>query len=84
MQPMTVTEIASAVKGSWWNPSEQVPRGERRFHGQPEDRSRRLFLPWVGEKFDGHQFIDGPWTPAPLGAGARGPRISGRISFISR
>ena len=27
MQPMTVTEIVSAVKGVWWNPSDQVPVG---------------------------------------------------------
>ena len=65
MQPMTVTEIASAVKGVWWNPSEQVP-----VVSAVSTDSRRivpgsLFLPWVGEKFDGHQFID-----AALDAGA--------------
>ena len=53
MQPMTVTEIASAVKGVWWNPSEQVP-----VVSAVSTDSRRivpgsLFLPWVGEKFDG-------------------------------
>ena len=58
MQPMTVTEIASAVKGVWWNPSEQVP-----VVSAVSTDSRRivpgsLFLPWVGEKFDGHLFID--------------------------
>lgn len=85
MQPMTVTEIASAVKGVWWNPSEQVP-----VVSAVSTDSRRivpgsLFLPWVGEKFDGHLFID-----AALDAGAAGacapscPRISGRISFTSR
>ena len=68
MQPMTVTEIASAVKGVWWNPSEQVP-----VVSAVSTDSRRivpgsLFLPWVGEKFDGHQFIDGAgrrrrWLP---------------------
>ena len=67
MQPMTVTEIASAVKGVWWNPSEQVP-----VVSAVSTDSRRivpgsLFLPWVGEKFDGHQFID-----AALDAGAAG------------
>ena len=65
MQPMTVTEIASAVKGVWWNPSEQVP-----VVSAVSTDSRRivpgsLFLPWVGEKFDGHLFID-----AALDAGA--------------
>ena len=58
MQPMTVTEIASAVKGVWWNPSEQVP-----VVSAVSTDSRRivpgsLFLPWVGEKFDGHLFIE--------------------------
>lgn len=48
MQPMTVTEIASAVKGVWWNPSEQVP-----VVSAVSTDSRRivpgsLFLPWVG------------------------------------
>ena len=67
MQPMTVTEIASAVKGVWWNPSEQVP-----VVSAVSTDSRRivpgsLFLPWVGEKFDGHLFID-----AALDAGAAG------------
>ena len=67
MQPMTVTEIASAVKGVWCNPSEQVP-----VVSAVSTDSRRivpgsLFLPWVGEKFDGHQFID-----AALDAGAAG------------
>jgi len=61
MQPMTVTEIASAVKGVWWNPSEQVP-----VVSAVSTDSRRivpgsLFLPWVGEKFDGHLFIR--WLP---------------------
>lgn len=85
MQPMTVTEIASAVKGVWWDPSEQVP-----VVSAVSTDSRRivpgsLFLPWVGEKFDGHLFID-----AALDAGAAAacapscPRISGRISFTSR
>ena len=64
---MSVTEIASAVKGVWWNPSEQVP-----VVSAVSTDSRRivpgsLFLPWVGEKFDGHQFID-----AALDAGAAG------------
>ena len=67
MQPMTVTEIASAVKGVWWNPSEQVP-----VVSAVSTDSRRivpgsLFLPWVGEKFDGHDFID-----KALDAGAAG------------
>ena len=63
MQPMTVTEIASAVKGVWWNPSEQVP-----VVSAVSTDSRRivpgsLFLPWGGEKL----FID-----AALDAGAAG------------
>ena len=67
MQPMTVTEIVSAVKGVWWNPSDQVP-----VVSAVSTDSRRivpgsLFLPWVGEKFDGHLFID-----AALDAGAAG------------
>ena len=72
MQPMTVTEIASAVKGVWWNPSEQVP-----VVSAVSTDSRRivpgsLFLPWVGEKFDGHLFIDAALSGGDfIGAGRR-------------
>ena len=67
MQPMTVKEIAAAVSGIWWNPREDAP-----MVGAVCTDSRRitpgcLFLPWVGEKFDGHNFID-----AALDAGAAG------------
>ncbi len=67
MQSMTVTEIASAVKGVWWNPRRTGPGGERRFHGQPEDHPRQPVPALGGEKFDGHLFID-----AALDAGAAG------------
>lgn len=67
MQPMTVTEIASAVKGVWWNPSEQVPVVSAVSTDSRRIVPGNLFLPWVGEKFDGHLFID-----AALDAGAAG------------
>ena len=67
MQPMTVTEIVSAVKGVWWNPSDQVPAVSAVSTDSRKIIPGCLFLPWVGEKFDGHQFID-----AALDAGAAG------------
>ena len=67
MQPMTVKEIIAAVDGVWQNPWE----GNRSVSQVCTD-SRNitpgcLFLPWVGERFDGHDFID-----AALEAGAAG------------
>ena len=67
MQPMTVQEIASAVGGVWWNPRENVPAVTAVSTDSRRVAPGCLFLPWVGEKFDGHDFID-----AALSAGAAG------------
>lgn len=67
MQPMTVAEIVSAVKGVWWNPREDVPTVCAVSTDSRRITPGCLFLPWVGERFDGHQFID-----AALDAGAAG------------
>ncbi len=58
MEPMTIQEIAAAVNGTILNPGE----GQSVVTAVSTD-SRKLsrgclFLPWVGEKFDGHDFID--------------------------
>ena len=58
MQAMTVNEIAAAVNGRWLNPRESVLT----VSGVSTD-SRRvpmgcLFIPLVGERFDGHNFIE--------------------------
>ena len=65
MQPMTVKEIAAAVAGVWWNPKEDVPPVTAVCTDSRKITPGCLFLPWVGEKFDGHHFID-----AALDAGA--------------
>ena len=58
MLPMTIQEIAAAVEGTWLNPCEtavpvtEVCTDSRKLTGGC------LFLPWVGEKFDGHDFIE--------------------------
>ena len=67
MQPMTVTEIAAVVSGVWWNPCEQVPAISAVSTDSRNMTPGCLFLPWVGEQFDGHNFID-----AALDAGAAG------------
>lgn len=67
MQPMTVTEIAAVVSGVWWNPCEQVPAISVVSTDSRNITPGCLFLPWVGEQFDGHNFID-----AALDAGAAG------------
>ncbi len=67
MQPMTVKEIAAAVSGIWWNPREDAPMVDAVCTDSRRITPGCLFLPWVGEKFDGHNFID-----AALSAGAAG------------
>ena len=67
MQPMTVTEIAAVVSGVWWNPCERVPVISAVSTDSRNITPGCLFLPWVGEQFDGHNFID-----AALDAGAAG------------
>ena len=67
MQPMTVTEIAAVVSGVWWNPCEQVPAISAVSTDSRNITPGCLFLPWVGEQYDGHNFID-----AALDAGAAG------------
>ena len=67
MQPMTVTEIAAVVSGVWWTPCEQVPVISAVSTDSRNITPGCLFLPWVGEQFDGHNFID-----AALDAGAAG------------
>lgn len=58
MQPMTVQEITAAVSGIWWNPSPDVPEVTCVCTDSRKITPGCLFLPWVGEKFDGHDFID--------------------------
>jgi len=67
MLPMTVKEIAAAVHGVWWNPREDAPAVTEVCTDSRKLTPGCLFLPWVGEKFDGHNFID-----AALDAGAAG------------
>ena len=67
MQPMTIQEIITAVKGVWWNPGEDVDPVTSVCTDSRKVTPGCLFLPWVGEKFDGHDFID-----TALSAGAAG------------
>lgn len=67
MQPMTVKEIAAAVGGVWQNPREDVPAVSAVCTDSRKITPGCLFLPWVGERFDGHDFIG-----AALDAGAAG------------
>ena len=58
MQPMTVQEIAAATGGIWWNPREDAAPVTAVCTDSRKIIPGCLFLPWVGEKFDGHNFID--------------------------
>ena len=57
MQPMTVQEIAAAVGGVWWNPRENAPAVTAVSTDSRRVAPGCLFLPWVGEKFDGHAYL---------------------------
>lgn len=57
MQSLTVKEIVSAVGGVWWNPQEKVPTITAVCTDSRNLVQGCLFVPWVGEKFDGHDFI---------------------------
>lgn len=67
MQAMTVQEITAAVGGIWWNPREDVSAVTAVCTDSRKITPGCLFVPWRGEKFDGHDFID-----AALDAGAAG------------
>ena len=67
MEPMTVGQIAAAVDGVWLNPGENAPAVTAVCTDSRKLTPGCLFLPWVGERLDGHDFID-----AALGAGAAG------------
>ncbi len=67
MEPMTVGQIVSAVDGVWLNPSDHAPSVTEVCTDSRKLSPGCLFLPWVGERFDGHDFID-----AALDAGAAG------------
>lgn len=57
MQPMTVQEIAAAVKGVWKNPRADAPAVSAVSTDSRRIQPGCLFIPWVGERFDGHDFI---------------------------
>ena len=67
MQAMTIPEIVSAVGGTWLNPREGASPVSAVCTDSRKIAPGCLFLPWVGEKFDGHDFID-----RALDAGAAG------------
>ena len=58
MQAMTVKEIAAAVNGVWLNPRENAPDVTGVSTDSRKIPAGCLFIPLVGEKFDGHNFID--------------------------
>ncbi|MDE6456224.1 MAG: UDP-N-acetylmuramoyl-tripeptide--D-alanyl-D-alanine ligase [Dysosmobacter sp.] len=67
MEPMTAGRIAAAVDGVWLNPSENTPAVTAVCTDSRSLTPGCLFLPWVGERFDGHDFIE-----AALDGGAAG------------
>lgn len=67
MQPFTIEEIAQMVHGVWKNPRPGMAPISAVCTDSRSVIPGSLFLPWVGERFDGHRFID-----AALEAGAAG------------
>ena len=64
---LTIQEIITAVGGTWLNPGEGAAPIREVCTDSRKIAEGCLFLPWVGEKFDGHDFID-----AALEKGAAG------------
>ena len=58
MQAMTVNEIAAAVNGRWLNPSESTLGISCVSTDSRKIPAGCLFIPLMGERFDGHHFID--------------------------
>ena len=58
MLPMTIQEIAAAVEGKWLNPFEHSAPVTEVCTDSRKITEGCLFLPWVGERFDGHDFIE--------------------------
>ena len=67
MQPMTIHEIEAAVGGRLLTPGETFPPVSAVGTDSRQVEPGSLFVPWKGEKYDGHRFID-----AALEAGAAG------------
>ena len=67
MEPMSIREIEKAVRGVWWNPREGAEDVSSVTTDSRNVPAGSLFIPIVGEKFDGHRFID-----AALDQGAAG------------
>lgn len=53
MQPMTIPEIISAVDGTWLNPRKGAAPVTAVCTDSRKIAPGCLFLPWVGERFDG-------------------------------
>ena len=58
MQPMTVQEIAAAAGGVWKNPRADAPAVSAVSTDSRTLESGCLFVPWVGTRFDGHDYIE--------------------------
>ena len=58
MRSMTVGEIVSAVGGTWLNPREGAPAVTEVCTDSRKLTPGCLFVPWVGARFDGHDFIE--------------------------
>ena len=67
MEPMSIREIEKAVRGIWWNPREGAEDVSSVTTDSRNVPAGSLFIPIVGEKFDGHRFIG-----AALDQGAAG------------
>ena len=67
MEPMSIREIEKTVRGVWWNPREGAEDVTSVTTDSRNVPAGSLFIPIVGEKFDGHRFIG-----AALDQGAAG------------
>ena len=85
MEPMSIREIEKAVRGVWWNPREGAEDVTSVTTDSRNVPAGSLFIPIVGEKFDGHRFIDAALDQGRRVSSARSSRrTSGPTSSTSR
>ena len=73
MEPMTIREIMEAVGGSLLGEFGDLNRAVSRVETDSRTiHPGSLFIPLVGERFDGHAYINAPWRGAPPGVSPSG------------
>lgn len=70
MEAIKISEIVSAVKGIFINPSKNIDEHQIKIDSLSTDSrvisAGDLFIPLTGDKFDGHDFIPAAFEKEPF------------------